>query len=216
MAFMSNCQPDFTVGGKYRVLAWNMVGTVCLREELAYTSVDVDFTDKQLHRNIVINDDYGAVISVLNHSGMILASKGVENPDEEEMDDFIRPDDEDIDMEDGGEGGNEEKKRKRHAHLHFKPFNTWKNLKDWHFALKHGEQVEALAIGSGWCAAATDFGYIRVFSIEGVQRTIISHGTPFVTMAGYENLLAVVYHSGPSVYGCQAFKIKIIDMSPLG
>ena len=45
-AFMSNCQPDFTVGGKYRVLAWNMIGTVCLREELAYTSVDVDFTDK--------------------------------------------------------------------------------------------------------------------------------------------------------------------------
>lgn len=52
------------------------------------------------------------------------------------MDDFIRADDEDIDMEDGN---NDEKKRKKHAHLLFKPFNTWKNIKDWHFALKHGE-----------------------------------------------------------------------------
>jgi hypothetical protein len=30
-AFMTNCVPDFVTGGKYKVLAWNMVGTVCLR-----------------------------------------------------------------------------------------------------------------------------------------------------------------------------------------
>ena len=35
-------------------------------------------------------------------------------------------------------------------------------------------------------------------------------------MAGYENLLAVVYHAGPSVYGCQALRVKIIDMTPTG
>ena len=142
----------------------------------------------------MINDDYGTVMVSLSYAGMLMASKGTdEGVEEEELDGFI---DEDMNMED------EDKKRKRHSHLLFKPFNSWKSLKDWHFSLKHGEQVECLAMGSGWCAAATDFGYIRVFSTEGVQRTIISHGTPFVTMAGYENLLAVVYHGGPSVYGC--------------
>lgn len=30
--FISNCQYDYPVN-KYRVLAWNLVGTVCLREE---------------------------------------------------------------------------------------------------------------------------------------------------------------------------------------
>lgn len=209
---MSNCHADFTVGGKYKVLAWNMVGTVCLREELSYTAVDVDFTDKHNHRNVVINDDYGAVMVSISNAGMLLASKG-EGGEEDDMDDFIRPDDEDIDMEDGE---NDEKKRKKYAHLLFKPFNTWRNMKDWHFALKHGEQVECLAMGSGWSAVATDFGYIRVFSNEGVQRTILCQGTPFVTMAGYENILAVVYHSGPSVYGCQALRMKIIDMTPTG
>lgn len=162
---MSNCHHDFTVGGKYRVLAWNMVGTVCLREELTYTAVDVDFTDKQTHRNLLINDDYGTIMVAIGHSGMLLASKG-EGGEDEDMDDFIRPDDEDIDMIDGE--GDEEKKRKKYAHLLFKPFNTYKSLKDWHFALKHSEQVECVATGSGWCAAATDFGYIRVFSHEGV------------------------------------------------
>ena len=73
--------------------------------------------------------------------------------------------------------------------------------------------MECLAIGSGWCAVATDFGYIRVFTIEGVQRTILCQGTPFITMVGYENLLAVVYHGGPSVYGCQASRLKLIDMT---
>jgi len=32
-------------------------------------------------------------------------------------------------------------------------------------------------------------------------------------MAGYENYLAVVYHSGPSIYGCQSLRMKVIDMS---
>ena len=32
-------------------------------------------------------------------------------------------------------------------------------------------------------------------------------------MVGYENLLAVVYHSGPSVYGQQAMRVKILNMA---
>ena len=76
-----------------------MVGTVVLREELAYTSVDVEFTNKQLHRNLVINDDFGAIMSSISNSGMILASKGAEQDGGEDMEDFIRPDDEDIDMD---------------------------------------------------------------------------------------------------------------------
>ena len=28
--------------------------------------------------------------------------------------------------------------------------------------------VECLALGTGWCAVATDFDYIRVFSNDGI------------------------------------------------
>lgn len=95
-----------------------------------------------------------------------------------------------------------ELKAKKYSHIYYKPFNTYKNSKDWHFALKHGEQVECLAIGSNWSACYTDFNYIRMFTNEGIQKNILSIATPVVTMCGYENLLAVIYHSGPSIYGC--------------
>ena len=32
-------------------------------------------------------------------------------------------------------------------------------------------------------------------------------------MVGYENHLSIVYHAGPSVYGCQALKVRTIDIS---
>jgi hypothetical protein len=44
----------------------------------------------------------------------------------------------------------------------------------------------------------------------------LCQGTPFVTICGYENILAVVYHAGPSVYGAQSLKVKLIDMTPTG
>ena len=31
-------------------------------------------------------------------------------------------------------------------------------------------------------------------------------------MAGYESLLAVVYHSGPSMFGCPQMRLKMINM----
>jgi len=43
-----------------------------------------------------------------------------------------------------------------------------KNLKDWHFKLEKNEIVECLAMGTGWCAVATDYGYLRIFTSDGV------------------------------------------------
>lgn len=106
-----------------------MVGTLCLRKEFQFTSIDVEFTNKNFHKNIVINDDYGATMAVLGYSGMMLASKGQES----DLDDYEEDEDEmEVD-------GNDESKLKKHSHIYYKPFNTYKNMKDWHFALKNGE-----------------------------------------------------------------------------
>ena len=187
--FIPNCQYDFPVG-KYRVLSWNMVGTVCLREEFQFTSIDVDFTNKNFHRNLVLNDDYRACMAAMNYSGMILASKAQES-------DLDKYEDDEDDMEIDGD----DKKNKKSSNIYFRPFSEWKTLKDWRFELKDGESVEGVAIGAGWCAAYTDFGYIRVFSSNGIQKYVFSVGSPLLTMVGYENILALVYHSGPPVYG---------------
>jgi hypothetical protein len=44
--FIPNCHYDAEVMGKYRVLAWNMVGIVNIRKEFQFTSIDVDFMNK--------------------------------------------------------------------------------------------------------------------------------------------------------------------------
>ena len=137
-------------------------------------------------------------MAALNYSGLIIASKGEEDDmDKYEDDDNLSNDDMDID------GNNKKKsKGKKNSHIYFKPFNENKNMKSWQFEFKDGENVECLALGTGWSVAFTDFGYIRVFSIDGIQKYVFCQGTPVVTMVGYENLLAIVYHAGPSIYGC--------------
>lgn len=67
-------------------------------------------------------------------------------------------------------------------------------------------------MGSGWCCALTNFNQIRIFSQTGIQKHIISQGSPVVTMAGYESLLAIVYHGGPAMFGCPQMRLKMINM----
>ncbi len=49
----------------------------------------------------------------IGYSGMFLASKGSGGAEDEELDDFIRPDDEDIDMD----NNDDEKNRKKYSHV---------------------------------------------------------------------------------------------------
>lgn len=135
-------------------------------------------------------------MAAINYSGMMLASRA----EESDLDNYEEDDEMDIDDEDQLE--NDDKKKKKYAHIYYKPFSSYKTLKDWHYKLDLGENIECVAIGSNWCAVYTDLNYVRVFSGEGIQKSIFCLGTPLVSMTGYENLLSIVYHSGPSVYGC--------------
>ena len=50
-------------------------------------------------------------------------------------------------------------------------------------------------MGDGWVAVATDKQYIRLYSLGGVQREVISSPGQIVTMAGRDSSLAVVYQT---------------------
>ena len=52
-------------------------------------------------------------------------------------------------------------------------------------------------MGDGWIAVATDKQYIRLYSLGGVQREVISSPGQIVTMAGRDSSLAVVYQTTP-------------------
>jgi hypothetical protein len=74
-----------------------------------------------------------------------------------------------------------------------------------------GESVECVAMGTNWVACQTDANFIRVFSKEGIQKNIIAQSAQVVAMTGYENLMAIFYHSGLPIYDQQQIKCKIID-----
>lgn len=57
-----------------------------------------------------------------------------------------------------------------------------------------------LCLGEDWLAVATDRRLVRIFSICGIQKQIFSLPGPVVTMAGYRDLLLVVYHNGLGKY----------------
>ena len=54
--------------------------------------------------------------------------------------------------------------------------------------------LQAVALGEGWVAAATDLRNIRLFTIGGVQKEVFSVPGPVTCMAGFSGQLLIVYH----------------------
>ncbi len=57
-------------------------------------------------------------------------------------------------------------------------------------------RCQTCCLGEGWVAVATDRRMLRLFTLGGIQREIISLPGPVVAMAGHLNQLLVAYHSG--------------------
>ena len=56
--------------------------------------------------------------------------------------------------------------------------------------------LQAVTLGFGWVAVATDKRLVRLFSIGGMQREVIAVPGPVVCLAAHGNQLLVVYHAG--------------------
>ncbi|KAG6413774.1 hypothetical protein SASPL_126488 [Salvia splendens] len=80
--------------------------------------------------------------------------------------------------------------------LMYRPFSSWANNSEWSMRFE-GEEVRAIALGSGWVAAITNLNSLRIFTEGGLQRYILSLDGPAVTAAGYKDELAVVTHISP-------------------
>ncbi|XP_013388895.1 WD repeat and HMG-box DNA-binding protein 1-like [Lingula anatina] len=89
-------------------------------------------------------------------------------------------------------------------------FSSWDNNKDWTLPMPKGEEIQAVTVGEGWIAAATDKRNVRIVSVGGVQQEIFSVPGPVVTMAGHSHQLMVVYHMGTGVPGDQYLGVKLM------
>lgn len=103
-------------------------------------------------------------MATMNYSGLFIASKA----QIQTIDDY-----EDDCLDDDLGGVDDQAKRKKNSNIQFKPFNEFKEVKEWNYELKNGESAECLAAGSGWCCVLTSFNYLRIFSVDGIQKNLL-------------------------------------------
>jgi len=174
-----------------RFLCWNNVGSIALMTQRGSSGIFIDFTNKTFHRNLSLPDYHGFSMGAMSYSGAILASRA------EELDiNKYQEDDE----------------NERISYIQYISFNDVRGRKGWERKLPEGENAEAVAVGSRWVAVYTDLYHLRIFSNNGDQNAIFAMPTPVVTMCGFENLLAVVYHSGVPIKGNQRLAVKIYEI----
>ena len=180
-------------GQKYKFLCWNTVGSAALRIEDNFSVIDIDFANKQIAKNQILENRMKAELASMNYCGIFLARKAIET---------------DID-----EYEDETKSQSYISTVKFHPFAEWKKIPDWTFDLPKGESAEAIAVGTNWCAVGTTTNYIRFFSYDGAQQFITSTSLSIVSMCAYENLLAVVMHNGTPLLDQQNMRYSIYDTS---
>lgn len=61
---------------------------------MRFTSIDVDFQDKSMHRNFSLNDDFNCCMASLNYSALMTASQG----EPHDLDKYEEDEDDDQDM----------------------------------------------------------------------------------------------------------------------
>ncbi|XP_067132973.1 WD repeat and HMG-box DNA-binding protein 1 [Centruroides vittatus] len=92
-------------------------------------------------------------------------------------------------------------------------FDSWDSNKEWSSEMPKDENIEAIAIGSGWLAVATDMRLIRIFSIGGIQLEIFNIPGPVVCITAYEKTLSIIYHQGYGVPGDQNLMMIIFKVN---
>ncbi|KAH7291609.1 hypothetical protein KP509_29G024200 [Ceratopteris richardii] len=96
----------------------------------------------------------------------------------------------------------------------YRPFSSWASNSEWSMRFPAEEEVRAVALGSGWVAAATTSNYLRIFSEGGLQVAVLSLEGPIVTMVGHQELLAVATHAAlPFTCGQQIIKFMVLNLN---
>eukprot|EP00571_Detonula_confervacea_P002422 CAMPEP_0172315686 /NCGR_PEP_ID=MMETSP1058-20130122/25981_1 /TAXON_ID=83371 /ORGANISM="Detonula confervacea, Strain CCMP 353" /LENGTH=1247 /DNA_ID=CAMNT_0013029825 /DNA_START=112 /DNA_END=3855 /DNA_ORIENTATION=+ len=194
-----------------RILCWNHVGVVTLREDTASAGnhlVDIAFHETAGlvggRRPVTFTDNTGFIVGTLGEEGGMFASDLMEE-DEDELEDEDEFEGLGVMSEAARKAVRRSKKRKssggaKGSSIYFHRFETFgRNTdKDWVVGLPDGERALGCATGTGWGAVITGRRFLRLFTISGIQGPVLwIPGTP-VTVVGRDRFCAVFYHTSPS------------------
>ncbi|XP_013111089.2 WD repeat and HMG-box DNA-binding protein 1 [Stomoxys calcitrans] len=87
--------------------------------------------------------------------------------------------------------------------------------KEWSVQLPDCESVEAVCATSRMVAVSTSMQFLRIFTVMGTQREVISIPGPVVCMAGYEDRILVCYHGAASSLKQQHLQAMLLQTTGL-
>jgi chromosome transmission fidelity protein 4 len=172
-----------------RILVWNNVGVITSREDDVTCSVDVEFHNVQKHKPIRMVDHFGFTMGALGERAFVMAAPS--HSPQSATDERDHP-----------------------SVLFCRNVDHWATDETWQVFFPEGEEVEAIAVGSGTSAviaAATNKRYLRLYSTTGLVRHVMSLDGPIVSMACYNEMLMAVYHFGLGTNGDQSMSCALID-----
>lgn len=160
--------PDFV----HYSLVLNLIGSIISINQNTHHTIDIEFHETNFQRPIHFKDHYGFSLGCMSNRGAALAA--LSRPS---LDENIEP---------------------TPSVLFYKSFESWASSTDWTIYMPKGEDIQALAIGSKWIAVVTSKGYMRIFSLTGIQSYIYSlPSVPVLSISGSDECLFVVRHANP-------------------
>lgn len=86
--------------------------------------------------------------------------------------------------------------------------------REWDIELPHVELIEALAVGRGFVAVATDLRNLRLFTHGGMQSYVLTLPGSVLSLAAHEKQLMIIYHNGTGQRDEQnlAMQVDYIDL----
>jgi len=205
-----------------RILCWNHIGTLTIRDDGPNNTVDINFVDGAFRRPVTFTDNLNFIVGSLGEDGGIFASDVADDDfdDGDGMDDLV----DGLNMSDATKNilkrSNRRKKKggaddnPKGSSVYFHRFETFGPIKDkdWVLTLPDGEMVLGCACGEGWAAVATSRRFLRLYSSGGNQGPISWLEGDLVTMVGRGRFLAVFYHEGtPMPDGTQRIGYQLTD-----
>ncbi|KAJ2079481.1 DNA polymerase alpha accessory factor Mcl1 [Coemansia sp. RSA 988] len=155
-----------------RYLAFNLVGSVtAIAQDASHNTVEIEFFDKSLHRDLHFSDSFKFSMAALSDSGCLFATTSRELANDHSL---RATDADDVSV------------------LSYRGFASWSTSADWMFKLPPKEHPRCIAVSSHGAAAITSQGMLRLFTCGGVQRHIASLPNRAVTCAARNDLLLVV------------------------
>ena len=153
-------------------LAWNEVGLLVKRMADGESSIEIEFNDVK-RRRVLFTEDYDVVCGSLCDSGAVF-------------------------------GGVREEESGRNTGwfvsvvvscrvVLYRAFNAWTARAFWRVELPAGELPDLVACSDSMVFVATSRGYVRSWSVSGVQRSVLNPCGHIVTMVAAGEHLAIVF-----------------------